>query len=36
MVQATLLPPDLLAEFNRTESVLVRLGEDRKHGVVGV
>jgi hypothetical protein len=36
MVQSALLPPESLPKLNRTESVTVRLGEDREHRVVGV
>ena len=36
MVQPALLPSESLAEFNGTEFVIVHLGEDGQHRVVGV
>src|SRR3954469_15560885 len=36
MVQPALLPPESLAQLNRTELLTVRLGEDGEHRVVGV
>jgi hypothetical protein len=36
MVQTALLPPESLPKLNRTESVILCLGEDGEHRVVGV